>query len=136
VILVDSSAWIELLRATGSPVESRLTSAIEAEEELGTMGPIVLEVLAGARDERHAKELRALLARCRFVGLHEPSDHESAAALYRTCRRGGSTIRRLPDCLIAAVTIRVGAELLHQDSDFQEIARHTPLDVVPGVGFD
>jgi predicted nucleic acid-binding protein len=127
VILVDSSAWIEQLRATGSPVERRLTGAIEADEQLATVGPVLLEILAGARDERHAKNLRALLGRCRFLALQEPSDHELAAALYRTCRRGGSTIRRLPDCLIAAVAIRTGAELLHQDSDFDEIARHAPL---------
>lgn len=130
MILVDSSAWIELLRGTGSPIDLRLTGAIEADEEFATIGPIMLEILAGARDEQQARNLRALLARCRFVPLQEPSDHEAAAALYRTCRRGGSTIRRLPDCLIAAVAIRIGAQLLHQDSDFHEIARHAPLDVV------
>jgi predicted nucleic acid-binding protein len=130
VILVDGSAWIEHLRDTGSPVARRLTAAIEAEEEqLLTVGPIVLEILAGARDARHARNLRALLARCRFVPLAEPSDHEAAAAVYRACRRGGSTIRRLPDCLIATVAIRVGAVLLHQDSDFPEIARHVPLEL-------
>jgi predicted nucleic acid-binding protein len=130
VILVDSSAWIEQLRGTGSPVERRLTAAIEGDEQLATVGPVLLEILAGARDERHGNSLRALLGRCRFLPLQEPSDHESAAGLYRACRRGGSTIRRLPDCLIAAVAIRTGARLLHQDSDFDEIGRHVPLDVV------
>lgn len=130
-MLVDSSAWIELLRATGSDVERRLSAAIEADEQLLTAGPIVLEILAGARDETHAERLRALLARCRYVRLREPSDHEAAAALYRTCRRGGSTIRRLPDCLIAAVAMRVDAPLLHCDSDFEQIARHAALRLVP-----
>jgi predicted nucleic acid-binding protein len=129
VILVDSSAWIELLRGTGSPVERRLAAEIEAERQLLTIGPIVLEILAGARDEPHTRKLRALLARCRFVPLAEPSDHEAAAALYRACRRGGSTIRRLPDCLVATVAIRVGAQLLHRDSDFEQIARHAPLEL-------
>ncbi len=130
MILVDSSAWIEQLRATGSPVERRLTAAIEKDEQLATVGPVLLEILAEARDERHAQKLRALLGRCRFLPLQEPSDHEAAAGLYRACRRGGSTIRRLPDCLIAAVAIRTGAQLLHQDSDFDEIARHAPLEIV------
>ena len=133
MILVDSSAWIELLCATGSSVERRLTAAIEADEELACTGPVLLEILAGARDERHARSLRGLLDRCRFVPLQEPLDHEMAAALYRTCRRGGSTIRRLPDCLIATVAMRAGAELLHLDSDFDEIARHAPLAIAtPG----
>lgn len=130
MILVDSSAWIELLRRTGSPVDRRLTAAIERDEQLATVGVVLLEILAGARDEAHAKSLRRLLARCRLLALQEPSDHEAAAALYRACRRGGSTIRRLPDCLIAAVAIRHDIDLLHRDSDFEEIARHTALRVV------
>jgi predicted nucleic acid-binding protein len=130
VILVDSSAWIELLRATGSPVECRLRAEIEGEEQLATVGVVLLELLAGARDEAHAKTLRRMLARCCLLRLEEPSDHEAAAALYRTCRRGGSTIRRLPDCLIAAIAIRHDIDVLHQDSDFDELARHTALNVM------
>ncbi len=129
-MLVDSSAWIEFLRATGSPADLRLTRAMDSGEPLVTMGVVELEILAGARDERHACDLRRLLDRCRFVRLEEPSDHEAAAALYRTCRRAGTTIRRLPDCLVAAVAIRIGAPLLHRDADFEGLARHAPLSVV------
>ena len=131
MILVDSSAWIEFQRATGSPVHLRLRSAIESKEPLATTGIVILEILAGARDERHVRDLRRLLGRCTFLALEEPSDHEAAAALYRVCRRGGKTIRRLPDCLIAAVAVRAGAELLHRDSDFDAIALHSGLAVVP-----
>jgi len=130
VILVDSSAWIEFQRGTGSPADVRLTAAIEVDEPLAIIGLIVLEVLAGARDEQHARKLNRLLSRCRLMPLQEPSDHEAAAALYRACRREGVTIRRLPDCLIAAVAIRTGAQLLHQDADFEAIARHSPLETV------
>jgi predicted nucleic acid-binding protein len=130
VILVDSSAWIEMQRATGSPADARLTAAIEAGEPLATTGVVMLEVLAGARDERHARDLRRLLARCELLRLQEPSDHEAAAALYRACRRAGRTVRRLPDCLIAAVAIRTGTELLHRDSDFDAIALHSSLATV------
>ena len=127
MILVDSSAWIEFQRATGSPADRRLSAAIEDEEPLATTGLVVLEILAGARDERHAEDLRRLLDRCHFLSVEEPSDHEAAAALYRACRREGTTIRRLPDCLIAVVAIRARAALLHQDRDFDAIARHAPL---------
>lgn len=130
MILADSSAWIEFQRATGSPADRHLATAIEADEALATTGLVVMEILAGARDERRVRDLRRLLARCEFLPLDEPSDHEAAAGLYRACRRGGGTIRRLPDCLIAAVAIRVGAQLLHQDADFDMIARHAPLEIV------
>lgn len=129
MILVDTSAWIELLRATGSDVDSRLTRAIERRERLATMGLVLLEVLAGARDEQQALDLRRLLARCRYLRVEEPSDFEAAATLYRGCRRQGTTVRRLPDCLIAAVAIRLNADLLHRDSDFDAIARVAPLRV-------
>jgi predicted nucleic acid-binding protein len=131
VILVDSSAWIEFQHATGSRADQRLTAAIEADAPLATTGVVMLEILAGAHNERHAGDLRRLLDRCRFLPLEEPSDHEAAAALFRACRRAGTTIRRLPDCLVAAVAIRNGATLLHQDADFDAIARHAPLAIAP-----
>jgi len=49
--------------------------------------------------------------------------------MYRTCRRGGETVRKLIDCLIAAVAIRAGLPILHSDSDFDGLARRTPLRV-------
>ena len=128
--LVDSSAWIEYQRATGSPADLLLTAAIEADEPLAVIGLILLEVLAGARDEPQARQLNRLLSRCRLLLLDEPSDYEAAAALRRACRGEGTTIRRLPDCLIAAVAIRTGAELLHQDADFDAIANHSSLATV------
>lgn len=131
MILVDSSAWIEFQRATGSPTDLRVTDALKRDEDLATTGIVTLEILAGARDEHHERQLRRLLARCHFLPLIEPLDHETAAALYRSCRRAGTTIRRLPDCLIATVAIRNGAEVLHCDSDFDAIARHAPLAIVP-----
>ncbi|MGA9876757.1 MAG: non-canonical purine NTP pyrophosphatase [Solirubrobacteraceae bacterium] len=130
MILPDSSAWIEMQRETWSPVDIRLTAAIENGEQLATVGLVMLEVLAGARDERQARELRRLLNRCTFLRMEEPLDYEAASNLYRACRRGGKTIRKLPDCLIASVAIRSEAELLHQDGDFDAIALHAPLHVV------
>ena len=39
------------------------------------------------------------------------------------------TVRRLIDCLIAAVAIGAGVPVLHRDDDF-DVARHTELDIV------
>ena len=129
MILVDTSAWVEFDRASGGPVHLRLRRALERDEPLATTGTVLLELLAGARDETHVTELKALLARCSFLTAVEPMDDETAAAIYRACRRAGETVRRVQDCLIAAVAIRTGAELLHRDADFDVIARHAPLAV-------
>lgn len=128
MILIDSSAWIEYLRRTGSPVNVRVREMLDA--ELATCDPVRMEVLAGARDDHHLDGLRRLLARATLLPM-EPTDYEAAAALYRSCRRDGETVRKLSDCLIAAVAIRADSPVLHADADFDVLARHTPLRVAP-----
>jgi hypothetical protein len=61
--------------------------------------------------------------------LHGLADFESAAELYRTCRSRGATVRKLIDCLIAAVAIRENASVLHNDGDFEALAMHTSLRI-------
>jgi hypothetical protein len=129
MILVDTSAWVEFLRDTGSPA-CRAVDELLA-KELAICDVVTMEVLAGARDERHLGDLRRLLARAVVVPM-VPADYEDAASLYRTCRRGGGAVRRMIDCLIAAVTIRAGPQLLHADADFTVLARHTSLRIAPG----
>lgn len=125
--LVDSSAWIEFLRATGSPAHRLLRAALEEGASLACTDVVLMEVLAGARDDADRDRLRRLLYSVDFVATEGPADYESAAELYRLCRRGGETPRKLSDCLIAAVAIRNEADLLCADVDFQAIARHAPL---------
>jgi predicted nucleic acid-binding protein len=127
VILVDSSAWVEFLRATGSSAHLRLRSALQAGADLACTDVIAMEILAGARDDADRDRLRRLLYGQKFLAVDGPADYEQAAELYRLCRSGGETPRKLTDCLIAAVAIRNDAELLCQDTDFHAIARHAPL---------
>ena len=61
MILVDTSAWIEFLRATGSEAHLRLRSALEDGVELAGTDVIVMELLAGARDEADRDRLRRLV---------------------------------------------------------------------------
>jgi predicted nucleic acid-binding protein len=128
VILIDTSAWVEFLRDTGSAICDRVDALLD--DEIAICHPIRMEMLAGARDEQHLGDLRGLLARGSLLPT-EPSDYEEAAALYRTCRRSGETVRKLIDCLIAATAIRSAIPILHSDHDFDVLARHTPLSVEP-----
>lgn len=130
MILVDSSAWIEFLRETGSSIHLRLESALKDPAVLATTDIVAMEVLAGARDRADRDRLRRLLYGQAFISIDGPADYESAAELYRLCRRGGETPRQLTDCLIAVVTMRNDAELLAADADFELIARHAPLRLV------
>lgn len=127
MILVDSSAWVEFLRATGSSAHLRLRTALHEGAELASTDVIVMEILAGARDDADRDRLRRLLYGQRFLAVEGPTDYESAAELFRLCRTAGESPRKLTDCLIAAVAIRNEAQLLCQDTDFEVIARHAPL---------
>jgi predicted nucleic acid-binding protein len=132
VILVDSSAWVELLRGTRSPVHLSLKAALRGGDEIATTDVVVMEILAGASDRADRDWLRRLLYGQPFLAVDGPADYESAAELYRLCRAAGETPRKLTDCLIAAVAIRNDAELLCQDADFLTIARHAPLRIAVG----
>jgi len=129
VILVDTSAWVEFLRSTGSPVHRYLHELINGDTALATTEVVVMEVLAGARDDDHLRRLRRLLLRCELIPLKGLRDYEAAAALYRDCRRQGRTIRRLADCLIAVAAIGRGTSVLHADGDFETLARYSPLRI-------
>lgn len=126
MIMVDTSAWIEYLRDTRSTVCDAVDALLG--DDLAVCEVISMEVLAGARDEQHLVELRRLLARATTVRV-TPEDYDHAASLHRVCRRRGETVRKLIDCLIAAVAIRSNAQLLHADRDFTVLARHTQLTV-------
>jgi predicted nucleic acid-binding protein len=128
VILIDTSAWVEFLRDTGSPVCDRVEELLE--DQVATCHPVRMEVLAGARDERHLTRLRGLLARAVLLPT-PPAHYETAAALHRACRHQGLTVRKLIDCLIAAHAIDAGIELLHDDADFEFLARATALRLDP-----
>lgn len=126
MILIDTSAWVEFLRDTGTPICERVDELLGV--PIATCDPVRMEVLAGARNEIHLRDLRGLLARATVLPT-EPVDYEDAAAVYRACRRSGQTVRTLIDCLIAAVAIRHDVPILHADVDFEAIARSTALAI-------
>ena len=127
MILIDSSAWIEFLRGTDSEACRRVDSLLG--EQIAVCDPVRMEVLAGARDETHLAFLHRLLARATTLPT-TPAHYDQAAAIYRRGRTSGITVRRLTDCLIAAVAIDQEVALLHADRDFDAIASVEPRLIV------
>lgn len=122
MILADTSAWVEFDRATGSPVDLRLTDLIGTTDDVAVTEPVVMEVLAGAKDDAREQDLRRLLHRFALLRFDAAIDFEGAARIYRTCRRAGVTPRGMVDCMIAAVAARHGATLLSADADLARVA--------------
>jgi predicted nucleic acid-binding protein len=130
LILVDSSAWVEFDRATGSAVDRRLSRLVREEGEIAITEPIVMEVTAGARDDRREHELRRLLGRFALLRFDPVIDFDGATRIYRACRRAGVTPRGMLDCMIASVAARHAASVLALDADFSRMAAVVgiPLD--------
>ena len=127
----QSSAWIEFLRDTASPTALAVEQALD--HEVVVTDPIRMELLAGARDDLQLEQLRRLLSRYSHVTAL-PQDYETASMLYRQCGQKGRTVRKLIDCLIAAIAIRADTPQLHLDTDFESLEEHTDLNVVDVVG--
>lgn len=130
MILVDSSAWIELLRATGSRTHVTLRRLLYEEAPLAITEMVAAEVLAGARNQVDHHRLRRRVLSCRMLSLDGLPGFEQAAKLAQECRARGVT-PSVTDCLIAAPARRAGAAVLHADGDFDAIASVTDLAIYP-----
>ena len=127
MLLIDTSAWVDYLRgldtAAAREVRQLLANRVP---ELATTGPIIMELLAGAPDEAVLRQLETLTNGLVLLPVDRHRDFHDAATLHRAARRHGRTVRKLIDCLIAAVAIRNGATLVHKDTDF-EVLRSVSL---------
>jgi len=126
MFLVDTSAWIEILRR---PARLRLEAVAEI-DDVATCLPVVQEVLQGFRDETAFRTARE--AMMSFPMVESPlrqEVYETAIDLYRTARRAGFTVRSGVDCVIAACALRNGLTVAHHDRDFASLARVSPLQV-------
>lgn len=128
-VVVDTSAWIEFLRAKGSPTHRALVDAIESNTPIVVPEVVRMELLVGDTSERRAAELKRMLDSFRVEPTLPIVDSEAAAAIHRACRRTGETVRNLIDCQVAATAVRLNLPLLHRDRDFEIIARHTRLQL-------
>ena len=130
MILVDTSAWVEYDRATGSPADARLSELIDQQGPIAVTEPILMEVQAGARDDQRQELLRRLLLRFHLLPFDPVADFDGAAVIYRRCRAAGITPRGMLDCMIAAVAWRTKVTLLAQDADLDRVAAviGIPLD--------
>jgi len=123
MILADTSAWVEYDRATGGPVDLRITDLIAEDGPLAVTDAVVMEVLAGARSDQREADLRRLLLRFELLRFDVAADFHGAARIYRRCRREGVTPRGLIDCMIASVALRHEAVLLAHDVDLHRVAK-------------
>jgi len=126
MIVVDSSVWIANLRDQDRQSVIKLRSISDMATIL--VGDVVLlEVLSGARDDRHAARLEAYMRRFPLASMLTPELAVRSAAYYRALRATGVTVRKTIDVVIATYCIVNDHMLLHDDRDFVPFAQHLGL---------
>lgn len=128
MILVDTSVLVDFLRGRDTAAVGRL-DALELEGAPWTIpSPCVQEILQGALDEREWRTIHLAVRGRDVIGPEDEMDARvGAARLWFDCRRRGVTIRSGVDCFIAQIALENEAVLLHDDDDFDAIAKVRPL---------
>ena len=126
--IVDTSVWIDYFN--GKIDESTdATEKFIIEGEL-LMIPIILqEVLQGIRSPKDFSIVKNAFLRNTFFNFNTIDMALEAATLFRFLKRNGVTIRKPNDSLIAAICIQNNFSLLHNDKDFNNIAKYTSLKI-------
>jgi predicted nucleic acid-binding protein len=119
-MLVDSSYWIAYLRGQASAAPLR--DLIESGSDIHVTEPIIMEVLAGAREASDYAKLRRFMVGQTLASFDPAADFEGAARVYLTARAHGITPEGQVDCMIVAVAARTGMSLLTLDAQQRRIA--------------
>lgn len=117
--LIDSSAWIEYLRPSGSRKIKEKVRAILEKDEAVTCGIIVVEILRGAKDDKTFTLLKETLLSLPQIPIDQEVI-EKAAQWGNALDRKGKTFPTTDLFIAAAASGK--AVLLHVDSDFETIA--------------
>ena len=119
MILADTSAVVQITRDKSGRILKKLRTRFP---DMGlAVTPLTeLEVLRGARDERHWARLKMFLAGAPRLGL-APEDWEAAARIDVEMRWRGLTVNDPFDFCIAQAALSRNLPLLHRDRDFEKI---------------
>jgi len=128
-MICDTSVWIDLFQGGNTWQTETLSLRIERNLPVFICPVIIQEVLQGVRKDANYDRILHALVDFNIIDNHWLEMSIKAAELYRHLRVTGVTVRKPNDCLIAAYAIDHKLPLLHQDRDFDQIARHSPLEI-------
>jgi predicted nucleic acid-binding protein len=127
VIVVDTTVWIDFLEARGTTFDHHLTELLQNDAPIALVDIVYCELLQGIREEDVYQRTRIGLRSHPILRPRGIETFESAANLYRAARRRGLPVRGTTDCLIAATCLEAGAEIYHNDRDFDALAQVSDL---------
>jgi len=121
MIVVDTCVWSLAFRRQKresllSPEVQVLTHLIEEDMPVFMLGIVLQELLSGLKEPSQMLKMQQLVSEFPII-LATKKHHIEAAKLSNACRKMGITTSAT-DCLIAAITIDLNAQLLTTDQDF------------------
>ncbi len=125
MIVLDSTVLIDVLRDRTGGARRRVDAKIGT-DTIAITRMTQFEVMRGCRDQRQWERLGRHLEAHHIL---ETTDRtwEEAARIAFDLRKRGLAVRSGIDCVIAQVVIENERMMLHNDSDFETIARVRPL---------
>jgi predicted nucleic acid-binding protein len=131
-LIVDSSVWIDGFNPKINTIEKEVLNQLIRNDYPIYLCPIIYqEILQGIREDKTFKTVKNILQQHRMIDIELMDATNYAVNLYRLLRKKGITIRKSMDCLIASYAILGDMYILHNDSDFTQIARESPLKIFP-----
>jgi len=129
-IIVDTSVWIDSFNPKiKTPEKEELVKLIQNDNPIYLCPVIYQEILQGIREDKTFERIKFILQQYRMINIDLIYITNHAIDLYRHLRKKGKTIRKSIDCLIASYAITADMYLLHNDSDFTQIASESKLKI-------
>jgi len=130
-VIVDTSVWIDAFNPKiQTPQKALLINLIQNDYPIYLCPIIYQEILQGIKEEKYFNEIKNILQNYSMLDTDIMHITNHAIDLYRQLRKKGLTIRKSVDCLIASYAIISDMQLLHNDSDFTQIARESKLKIL------
>ena len=129
-LIVDSSVWIDSFNPKIKSTEKEILRQLIFNDYPIYLCPVIYqEVLQGIREDKIFEEIKYILQQYKMIEIDLMDVTNYAIGLYRHLRKKGITIRKSVDCLIASYAILENMYILHNDSDFTQIAKESKLQI-------
>ena len=126
MILIDTSIWINVLSKKQPANYANTLQELISGRDIALTRFQQLELLQGCKSEKEWLRLSEYLEGQYYLET-KSSTWKSAARIFYELRKKGITVRSPIDCCIAQIAIERRVLLIHDDRDFDVIAKSFPL---------
>ena len=129
LVLIDTSGWICFFSRRGYEEIKKRISILLDEDRVAIAGPILIELIQGTRNEEEKEKVNGYVKGLHWLPVTDDHWHQSADFAFKLRRKGITS--STSDVLIATLAMDYQCSLLHEDSHFDQISRHSSLACYP-----